>query len=411
VTWRASGRAANPQAQIGVAAAAGKGTIGPPVSVPAASRTLRLDGGAVVTHCRADFTGLTPATIYAYRVGDGTSFSPWYRFTTASAGPEPFRFIYLGDAQNSLDKKWPPLARAALAAVPDARFVAYAGDLLAEGYDDGLWGSFVAGLGARAAEMPGVPAPGNHDLHRSPFFDASGYVLRVPALWNAHFALPDNGPPELRELAGQTYFVDYQGLRIVALDVNAFANGDFEPFQRTRVQDAQVRWLHRVLDTSPHRWTVVVQHQPIYSVSKHRDFAAMRAALGAVYDRYHVDLVFQGHDHAYARTRKVNGGRAVDPGAPGTIYVVSVSGPKMYRITNRWEPLMAVTREGAQLYQVISVRDERLSYESRTADGRLVDAFSLSKTPGAAPGATTILSEGVAGGVPVSRLRVPAGRP
>ena len=71
----------------------------------------------------------------------------------------------------------------------------------------------------------------------------------------------------------------------------------------------------------------------------------------------------------------------------------------MYPVTDRWKPLMAVTREGAQLYQVVSVRDERLSYESRTADGTLVDAFSLSRRPAPRPGGATILSEGLAGGV------------
>jgi hypothetical protein len=56
---------------------------------------------------------------------------------------------------------------------------------------------------------------------------------------------------------------------------------------------------------------------------------------------------------------------------------------------------MAVVHEGDQLYQVISVREDRLSYESRKADGTLVDAFSLSRVPGAGQGAPTILSEGL----------------
>ena len=108
----------------------------------------------------------------------------------------------------------------------------------------------------------------------------------MPDLWNAHFALPANGPADLPELAGQSYYLDYQGVRIVALDVNAFANEDFRESQRSRVQAAQLTWLREVLGANPQRWTIVVQHYPMYSVAKHRDFGRMRAALGALYDEF-----------------------------------------------------------------------------------------------------------------------------
>ena len=97
-----------------------------------------------------------------------------------------------------------------------------------------------------------------------------------------------------------------------------------------------------------------------------------------------MDLVLQGHDHAYGRTHKVCDGRLVDPQSPGTVYAVSVSGTKMYAVSSRWASLMARLHEGAQLYQVVSVAGDRLSYESREADGTAVDAFELIKTAGAA---------------------------
>ena len=380
VTWRTAGPVASPQAQIGVAAPGCRGADGPVRAVPAVARAVRLNTRRTVAHYKAQFTGLAPATTYAYRVGSASSSSHWHCFTTASAGAAPFRFIDLGDAQNGLARKWPAVVRAAFAAAPDARFVAHAGDLLDEGYDDGQWGAWVAGLGAKAAEVPSIPAPGNHDVIRSTL----SRVFAAPDLWNAHFALPVNGPANLPALAGQNYYVDYQGVRIVALDVNAFANEDFQESQRLRVQASQLRWLRQLLDTNPQRWTVVVQHYPVYSVAKHRDYAAMRRALSALYDEYGVDLVLQGHDHAYGRTHKVFGGRLADPQARGTIYATSVSGSKMYAVAGRWTHLMARLREGAPLYQVVSVDGDRLSYESRGTDGTTVDAFELIKTSGAA---------------------------
>ena len=63
--------------------------------------------------------------------------------------------------------------------------------------------------------------------------------------------------------------------------------------------------------------------------------------------------------------------------AAGTVYVVSVSGPKMYPLDQR--PIMRREAEDTQLYQIIHVEPDRLRYEARTATGRLYDAFSLAK--------------------------------
>jgi hypothetical protein len=62
----------------------------------------------------------------------------------------------------------------------------------------------------------------------------------------------------------------------------------------------------------------------------------MRDKLQPLFDKYRVDLALTGHDHTYARaglmeSDNVTTGAAVRaPG--GTVYVVSVSGPKMYRL-------------------------------------------------------------------------------
>jgi hypothetical protein len=380
VTWRTAEPVASAQAEVGLAAPGCRGAMGPVRTVPAVSRDVRISASRRVTHHRASFPRLSPATTYAYRVGAPHASSHWHCFTTASLAPAPFRFLYLGDAQNGLEKKWPPVVRTAFATAPDARFVVHAGDLVGNGSDDDQWGAWVAGMGAKISAVPGVPTPGNHDVIRSHLTP----VFAAPDLWNALFALPANGPADLPQLAGQNYFLDYQGVRIVAVDVNAFANDDFRESQRARVRAAQIAWLRRVLGTSPGHWTVVVQHQPMYSVAKGRDYAAMRASLGPVYDEFRVDLVLQGHDHAYGRTHKVRGGRVADPEAPGTIYAVSVSGSKMYPLSTRWRALFATLREGLQLFQVISVTGDRLAYESRTADGAVIDAFELGKTPNAA---------------------------
>lgn len=67
----------------------------------------------------------------------------------------------------------------------------------------------------------------------------------------------------------------------------------------------------------------------------------------------------------------------------GTVYVVSVSGGKMYELKkNAWEDYEAERDRGAentQLFQVIRIEGDKLSFESYTAVGELYDAFDLEK--------------------------------
>ena len=68
--------------------------------------------------------------------------------------------------------------------------------------------------------------------------------------------------------------------------------------------------------------------------------------------------------------------------ATGTVYVVSVSGSKQYEVKPNWDQYDAVrdkAGENKQLFQVISVDGNKLSYKSYTAIGDLFDSFDLIK--------------------------------
>ena len=47
------------------------------------------------------------------------------------------------------------------------------------------------------------------------------------ALVEIPFALPTNGPKGIDELKEQAYYLDYQGVRFISLDVNVYANEAF----------------------------------------------------------------------------------------------------------------------------------------------------------------------------------------
>ena len=90
--------------------------------------------------------------------------------------------------------------------------------------------------------------------------------------------------------------------------------------------------------------------------------------------------MLQGHDHAYGRgmVSNVPTGQMKKDETSGTMYVVSVSGPKMYDVSN--DPWMQRKARNTQLFQIITIDNNTLSYQAFTAHGELYDAFDLVKS-------------------------------
>ncbi len=328
---------------------------------PARTTAVPLPAGTAYYH-EARFTALRPGTLYAYRVGDGSTWSEWFQFQTASVEPAPFSFIYLGDAQHDIRSLWSRAIRAAFMDAPRARFVVHAGDLVSVGESDDQWGEWFGAGSWVNGMVPQVPAVGNHEYSRLNRDDPS----QLAPLWRHQFALPEDGPEGLSE---SVYSFDYQGARFIVLN-------SADP---TRIAD-QAAWLESRLKDNKNRWTIVVFHHPVFSVAPDRDNPELRAAWKPLFDKYDVDLVLQGHDHAYGRgDNLLDGAARRDDG--GTVYVVSVSGPRMYEVGRQrtW-----ATRTGAnvQLYQVVTVSPQALTFEARTVTGQLFDAFEIQKSRG-----------------------------
>lgn len=360
VTWRTDSLVEEAFAEL-AEASANPGFAALARRSPARTTAVAVPSGTAYYH-EARFTALRPNTLYAYRVGDGSTWSEWFHFRTASLDPAQFSFIYLGDAQNDIRSLWSRTIRAAFQDAPRARFVVHAGDLVNVGESDELWGEWFGAGSWINAMVPQVPAPGNHEYVRVNRDDPR----QLAPLWRHQFSLPEDGPDGLAETV---YSFDYQGARIIVLN----------SAEEARLAD-QAAWLETRLRDNKNRWTIVVFHHPVFSVATDRDNPALRAAWKPLLDKYDVDLVLQGHDHAYGRGENLaEGVQRRDDGGP--VYVVSVSGPKMYEVgkDRAW-----ATRTGAnvQLYQVITVSPLALRFEARTVTGQLFDAFEISKGRG-----------------------------
>lgn len=326
-------------------------------------------GGA--TYHRATLDGLRPGTAYRYRVGDGETWSAWAEFTTAGASGEPFRFLYFGDVQNDITAGAAPVVRAAYDAVPDARVAVHAGDLINDADDDGQWAEWFAAQGGRSASVNHVAAIGNHEYDS---WDVSGF-------WNLQFPGTGNGPGD-DDLDDTVWYTDYQGVRFIALNSN-YTNAPW--FDVHDWMEDQEAWLEDVLADNPHRWTVVAFHQPVFANSSGRSGLVVREYWLDVFEEYDVDLVLQGHDHSYGRGN-LRANRVDDHAHTGPVYTVAVTGPKFYDpVTTDWlagGAEVRAQRGQTQTYQVVSVSDDELVYESRTADGTVVDGFTVDRSAG-----------------------------
>ncbi len=364
VAWRTDSDSEQPRVQI-VPARDSPDLADVAREVVAQTRVLEAAHG-VAHHHHARIEGLTPDTLYAYRVQGSQTWSEWFQIRTAAREPRPFSFLYFGDAQNSVKSLYSRVIREAWRREPQAALMVHAGDLIngRDDRDDDEWGEwFDAGQFLNASTLV-VPTAGNHEHDDDPR-DEDRYVLKPS--WSIHLPVPANG---VSALPTTTYWFDYQGVRFITLDSSmAVANG---------MAEVQARWLEPLLRDNPNRWTVVIYHHPMHSVSLGRDNPELRKHWQPLFERYGVDLVLQGHDHVYGRGVNLSEGPSVSDGA-GTVYVVSVAGPKQYRVSEQAHGSLQRVAENTQLYQVIRVSEGELRYESRTVTGTLYDAFTLSK--------------------------------
>lgn len=277
-------------------------------------------------------------------LGDGAAISAEASFRTL-AGPEQksINFVAWGDNRTNHPIHRQVADRVALAN-PD--FVLNTGDLVEIGTRLADWNAFFDAERNLLANAPLYPSLGNHE--------GDG------AMYTSVFALPNNE---------RWYSFDSGPVHVVALDVitSAYTPGS-----------AQYAWLEQDLQQTTRPWKIAYFHYPPYGFSTvHGSNLAVRSALSPLFERYGVQLVFNGHIHYYQRNV-----------ANGVTYVVTGGGgAPLYPLgTSQW------TRYTEQTYHFVkvSVDGGTLTATGVRLDGTQFDAFTLAvPTPPVSPTPTT----------------------
>ncbi|MBF6235541.1 metallophosphoesterase [Nocardia otitidiscaviarum] len=193
-----------------------------------------------------------------------------------------------------------------------------------------VWDVYLGAIEASAATTPWMFATGNHDMEAA--YDTHGYGGHL-----ARLDFPGNGP------AGcpSAYSFTYGNVAVLSLDANDIS---YEIKANTGYSGgAQTGWVERTL--ASYRadrnidFIVCFFHHCAYSTTEaHASDGGVRDAWCALFDRYQVDLVLQGHNHVFERTDPIRGGAATRVAADHDIVYPETDGTVYYTVGGGGRP-------------------------------------------------------------------------
>lgn len=286
-------------------------------------------------YLHAELTGLQASTTYHYAVSnDGVNWGPDTTFTTGKSGLTNFRWVGTAD-EATTTYSTAPIAATIASYAPD--FVVVAGDLsYASGgvvlpanggaqpsYTPSAWDTYFSIIGPDLAQStPFITGVGNHEMEPLTDHGYAGFLTRFPQPYDT-----SSGSP-----VTQTF--TYGNVAFVQLDGNDLS-AEITP-NNGYTQGQQTTWLTNQLARyraagSGIDFIVVYFHNCMFCTNQtHGSDGGIRTVWEPIFDRYQVDLVVNGHVHAYERsypmingspTAAVASGGTVTPATQGTTYI------------------------------------------------------------------------------------------
>ena len=266
-----------------------------------------LTGDTAYEYNYVTVTGLQPNTTYYYTVERNGEQSDVVEYTTQDT--DTVKMLYVGDPQIGASKgqpqdggelsdesgaantaaqndgfAWNRTLNTALEENPDINFVISAGDQVNK-TGEAKEEEYAAYLSADAlASLPVATTIGNHDSLNPDY--------------SYHFNNPNTTEYGKTEAGGDYYYSYGDGLFIV-LNTNNYNVAE----HAEAIKEAVAAYPDA-------KWRIVTIHQDIYgSGLDHSDTDGMilRTQLTPVFDENDIDVVLQGHDHTYSRTKLLYG--------------------------------------------------------------------------------------------------------
>lgn len=327
-----------------------------------------------------ELTGLTPDTLYHYRMSDdGGAWSGDYTFrsgpTAGQTGTDGFVVTVTGDKGTSANA----VAVNTQMAAQNADLNIANGDLIYSPTDS-VTHTWFEQQQVFAQSTPFMIAWGNHETSTSdPAYSGM----------QAHFAMPTSAT------SSERYFSYNVG--------NAhFLHIDSNTDNSTATSSAQYAFIQRDLAAAATNtnilWTIVAFHHNIYSPGgDHPDTETpVRANLQPLFDQYGVDVAFTAHNHYYSRSMpmannvviKDTQNNASGPEAyvfngsnHGQVYLVTGGGGQT-KDSCPAIPSFVIRCDSTYSFGKMTITDGLLTVQGINASGTLMDdGFTISKNP------------------------------
>jgi acid phosphatase type 7 len=277
-------------------------------------------------------------------------------FQTAPTSDMPWSFGVIGDTQRN-----PEVTRQCAEGLYALRpnFVLHCGDVVDDGFSKNQWlKDLFEPCQILFAHTPVFPVIGNHEQNSHWYYD--------------YFSLPD---PEYY------YTFQYGNAQFFMIDSNKPLGSDSEQYQ----------WLEKELAKSTAEWKFTCHHHPCFSSDENDYGDHIRGTEGEpytwgdpnaqhlvpLYEKYGVDIAFNGHIHVYERTwpifqMSVNAKK-------GVRYITSGGGGGGLEQAAPQRSWFSLHFKRAHHYCYATLHDQTIQFKAYDLEGSLFDTFELTK--------------------------------
>ena len=316
----------------------------------------------------ATLSGLKPEMGYYYQVlvdeegSEETIRTEVGSFQTVSLPSTPFAFAVTGDTQGN-PKVNGKLAELIWALRPN--FMVIPGDLVDDGPVKNQWvNEFFASMNPLFSRVCFYPVLGNHER------DANHYYRYM-----------DLPPPEYY------YSFQYGNAMFFMLDSNKKVDPESEQYQWLEKQLQELEKKEQAGE-SDIVWKFVSYHHPSYS-SDEDDYGNLWKGkstwgdmrirpLTKLFDRYRMDVVWNGHIHSYERTWPIRDGVTTEEN--GTVYVVAGGGGGGLEQAGPIRPPFQNNVKRGHHFVFVAINGKTLELKSYDLEGRLFDTVVIKKS-------------------------------
>jgi hypothetical protein len=312
-----------------------------------------VSSAGLATRHEAVIAPLVPGARYTYQVyserGMLAGVGGAVEFSFLAPRPDVLRFVVFGDSGEGGPGQQ-AVARAIEAEAVPPDLVLIVGDVNQPPAGDASYDSrFFEPYRTLLPAIPFYAALGNHDYE----------VEQGKALLDV-FTLPRNGPPGL--VPESSYWLERAGARMIVHDTN----------QSPATLGAESVPWHVEVAAPPAAFRFVFQHNTVFSSGPNGALYptdALRDLLAPLYTRTDVDVVFNGHDHLYERTRPIG----------GVVYVTTgAGGAELYPRKTR-NGFTAAFFNDRYSYTLVEVRERTMLLRQVDTSGEEIDALEITK--------------------------------